>query len=445
MADAIGIKARKAGHILKHEYILLLILGAISGVVVSVTQPADSIGLGSIIVSLGVILLVTARAPSAVRAPVAVAFLLRLLLALSYAYIVPLPELQGDALAFERVGWEMAEGWHEGQPVEFVTGAYFYSMLIGFLYYVLGRSPLLIQVVNVFFGTLIVLNVFRTGKQLWGQRVACTAAWITALFPTLNFYAALTLREVLIVYFFTLYVLYLVRWIMDDQLSNYFKALIALLIATVTHSGFFFLYAISMALAARRWLESLLKNRVMQWLKTTMVIAGVLLFVAILTVTGIGLDKIGGTSRLSLEALGEKQAIAARGRAQYLSNLQMTSWVGTIWQTPIRTVYFLFTPFPWMVDSPVDAIGLLDALLYLWLFWNAIRSMRALRNHGRSELFWILVLILGVGTGVFATGTSNYGTAIRHRAKFSWLLGTLAAYNITAWCQRKGSKTLCRI
>ena len=87
----------------------------------------------------------------------------------------------------------------------------------------------------------------------------------------------------------------------------------------------------------------------------------------------------------------------------------------------MRVIYFLYTPFAWMVSEAVDVLGLLDAVLYMFLTIYVFRKQRLLKRQpqkSQAERFIVLLLILLLAvTVMFAAVTSNYGTAIRHRCK----------------------------
>ena len=137
----------------------------------------------------------------------------------------------------------------------------------------------------------------------------------------------------------------------------------------------------------------------------------------------------------SEDFLGERTQIAARDRAAYLAGFAPTSPLSMLLQTPLRILYFLYTPFVWMVSAAVDVVGFFDALLYIFLSIYAFKGLASLRRKDKL-LFWGIVLILVVFLVVFAWGTSNYGTAIRHRQKIVWLLSVPAAIGIAksrAW------------
>ena len=86
----------------------------------------------------------------------------------------------------------------------------------------------------------------------------------------------------------------------------------------------------------------------------------------------------------------------------------------------VRTLYFLISPLPWEVRKIQHLLGLFDGLFYLFLlvliFWNRKLIMKdpGLRNISIILLSFIITFSWGVG---------NFGTGLRHRAKF--LVGIL--------------------
>jgi hypothetical protein len=120
-------------------------------------DPIASSLLGWITLSAGllVVLAVSQRYPrlGIVLLP---AFVIRAGFALVHYYITPLPDSAADAATFESVAWEWSQGGFFEALQQFTTGAYFYSWLISLVYAITERSPLMVQGINVLFGTLIV-------------------------------------------------------------------------------------------------------------------------------------------------------------------------------------------------------------------------------------------------------------------------------------------------
>lgn len=129
--------------------------------------------------------------------------------------------------------------------------------------------------------------------------------------------------------------------------------------------------------------------------------------------TGVGLhQKFGNIS--TLDDVIRLQEYRAIGRAVYLENLTLVKPIDIIWQLPIRIIYFLFAPFPWMASSLVDLIGIADVAFYIVLI---IRAWKRHNNRFYARRVLPLTLMFLVLLAIFAIGSSNYGTALRHRVK----------------------------
>jgi 4-amino-4-deoxy-L-arabinose transferase-like glycosyltransferase len=368
----------------------------------------------------------------------ATAFLLRAGLAIVNCYVFQLPDSQGDAVWFELRGWEWASaGW--GTILENISmNAWLYSWLISILYAITDRSPLMIQGINVLLGTLAVYLVCRLAGLISGgnRRLAGAAAWVAALFPALALYSAIILREEVMVFFFLLGLLYSLRWWQQPLLRHFLIACLVFGLAGVFHTGILIMIAVLGILALLRWGHTMAANKGTSFLRVTAAL-GLLAFIGALVLQiGWGLGGF-GYLRNGVTSLGQHQINAALGRAAYLTGLTMQSTWDVVWQTPIRVVYFLFAPFPWMVQEGKDIFGFIDALLYTGL---ALLILRNWRNIWRNSLMRVAVLFLAVGLVVFALGVSNYGTAIRHRAKFAPLMIVVAVVALAAPKQGPGIK-----
>lgn len=341
-------------------------------------------------------------------------------------------------MTFELRGWEWAAaGW--GTILEnFTMSAWPYSWFISVLYALTDRSPLMIQGVNVLLGTLAVYLVWRIAGLISGgnRRLASAAAWMAALFPTLALYSAITLREEFVVFFFLLGVLYSLRWWQYPLLRNFLIACLAFGLAGVLNPGMQGMIAVLGMLALWQWGHTMTANKGTSFLRVTAALGLLAVIGALVLTIGWG---FGGFDylRSGVTSLGQQQINTALGRAAYLEGLTMQSTWDVVWQTPIRVVYFLFTPFPWMVLETADLLGFVDALLYTGLALLILRNWKNVRGNSLTR---VAVLFLAVGLIVFALGVSNYGTAIRHRAKFAPLLIVVAAVALAAPKQGPGIK-----
>ncbi|HYW07837.1 MAG TPA: hypothetical protein VE913_12835 [Longimicrobium sp.] len=395
-----------------------------------VAAPIDDVlGIASIVVTLAIVWVLAWRAP-AVRAPLMVAFGVRAFAALVHAYVFPLPGAGLDAVGFENYGYEWSRGSWNSLVGSFRTGALLYSWIIALLYWLTDRSPLMIQTVNVFLGTLVVYNVFLITRLLWGEVPARRAAWVAALFPTLILFSAITLRELMVGYPLTLGALWLARWRLTDRMGWLSAAMAAFVAAIAFHTVLVGAFAYAMYAVVARTFGSLLRGELGRSAKA---LVGVTVVVGLMA--GVLLMGIGASNPLwwfsvltDLDPVRGYQGGGQVDRTDYLRWMVMSTPVDLVWQLPIRLVFFLFMPFPWLVRAVVDLVGLLDGLMYVWLVWHAFRVMRPVwRAPAASGIFGVMMSV----TLVFALVVSNYGTAIRHRGKVAPLLIALAAGSLT--------------
>lgn len=385
----------------------------------------DILGITSIALALLVVSLIAWRTP-AVRGPILAAFAMRAGASLVHAYVVPLPGAGLDAVGFEEIGYAWSRLSWNGLMNSFSSGALMYSWLIAVMYWFTDRSPLMIQVLNAFLGTMVVYNVFATTRLVWGEAPARRAAWIAALFPTLILFSAITLRELMVGYPLTLAALWFARWRLSDRVGWVVATVGALAMAIAFHTvivgaiGYVALAVLarSFGSAARGKLGSSAKALI-----GVAVVAG-MLGAVILSGWGAYGPAYWITVLSNFDPVRGYQGGGNLDRTDYLRWMVMSTPLDLVWQLPIRLVFFLFMPFPWLVRATVDLVGLLDGLLYVWLVWHLSRVIRPVwRAPAASGVLGVMMSV----TLVFALVVSNYGTAIRHRGKIAPLLITLAA------------------
>lgn len=358
------------------------------------------------------------------RAPILVAFLLRAGLALVQVFVVPLPGSGGDALRFDRIAWGWALDTSVGLWSRIGSGSTLYIWFMAVGYRLAERSELLILGVNVVLSTLIVWHTYQLAMELGADSTARWAAWWTALFPTLALYSAVMLREVVVAYPLILGAVWFARWRLTRRTLWFGAAIGAFLASAAFHTGSVVPLGVTVLFFLSDWMRSVGQGRVLRVLAGVLGLSLVAGVGVVVYGAGVGLDKLSLIQDFSPEALGDYQEVAARSRAAYLSWLTVRGPWDLLWQLPIRMVYYLFSPFPWMVRSPADLIGLLDASLYIWLVWVIWRGRERVRsNRAARGVAWLTLAIVIV----FSIATSNYGTAIRHRGKTAPLLIALAA------------------
>jgi hypothetical protein len=409
------------------KFIRLFLIFASITLFFSPLPRAYSLGFIGILIGILIISFFSGFAPQ-IRYALFIAFALRVSLILIYTYSEILPQfgVLSDVYVFEPVGIQFSQNGFQWLFGHFVSGTYLYSWFIGFIYSLVGRSPFLIQVINAILGTVVVWVIYSTAVLLWGERKGKYASWIVAIFPSMVFFSSFIFREEPIIFLYSLGTLFLVKWQITKKMWSFIISVLLFTLSLGFHTGMLpslivpFFPLITDLFSFYRY------KKFKSFAKTSVLVIITLVLIFIVLKTDWGMDKIPSSEGISVNFITEQQQDASRGRAAYLTNLVIKNPVDFLWQAPIRILYFLFAPFIWMIQAPLDFIGFLDAILYILLCWGILRGWHKIQ---KSKLALTIFILLVVEVIAFALTTSNYGTALRHRAKFVPFFALLAVSN----------------
>ena len=349
---------------------------------------------------------------------------------ISIAYIARLAmfllcTLQNDGDADGYAGYAVK---YATMPIEEVfsnipTGAYLYSWVISFLFRLLGGHYTPVRAMNMAISVCCVYVTTDIVNELYNDSVVTKkcALWM-ALFPNLiRFSSYFANREPLLMIFTLLYLKYSYRYYKNSNIKNLLLSVLFLVPAMILHTAMLAMMALTGFIILSRSDRS--TNRASNVIgKALLVMLMAAAFVFMLA-KGIGTEKfsVGGGVELSVLGVSKIGNMSASGRAAYLKGVNFSNPIMTIMFLPVRMLYFMYTPFPWMIRAVVDLVGFFDAVLYIYFSVQVYKKTKKLMhdlNKDSSEKFvlllcWVLLVIIAM----FAAVTSNYGTAIRHRCK----------------------------
>jgi len=102
------------------------------------------------------------------------------------------------------------------------------------------------------------------------------------------------------------------------------------------------------------------------------------------------------------------------GRASYGNAVQPTTAAGVALNLPVLMFYYLFAPLPWQIATRGDMVAGVESLLRALLLLAAVRSALGKKGEHRERQRFGLLAFFVLET-VWAVGSLNWGTAIRHR------------------------------
>ena len=370
-----------------------------------------------------------------------IALILRIVVMLIGHYLVDLPSSTADARSFERYAWSLAQsGFFNVMNNYTGPDAKFISWLIAIPYSLFGRSVLMAQSISLIFGMSSIYLGWKTAKIIWDVQIANKVAWAIALFPSLILYSVLVLREVYISFFLLVALYGVVSWIKNNDFKSLILIFLGFFAATFFHGamlvGALTFLTIIGVMSFISFLKLLFKYRIK--MKNLMVF---LIFVILSSIYLSGkitvtyLDSFESVSKIDNLLL--KTDNSTRGEATYPEWTKVHSFNELFYKGPIRSLYFVFSPFPWDVKKPYHLIGLLDAFLYMYLVFLIFQNRKIILKDPALRVLLIILLSYLI---VFGVGVGNFGTGIRHRTKFTIIFILLAAPLIKRLIFKKNKK-----
>lgn len=395
---------------------------------------AHIFGFLAILVSLGVVLMLARAAPD-LHAPLVVGWVLRAGYCIynTYFFTAWVDDFEGNAALLSQYGFN--DIWSS-----FGINSASYTWFCSVIYYAIGRNPVVLQVTNILFWVGTMTNLRRMAGDMDCGRNGKWALWILAIFPTSIVFSVAILRESVCIFLISSGVRYWLSGFSWGKPLDYVSGVGFLIMASVVHYGcVVLLIGLATIPLLQRWTARQRRNRGIAFQAVALLLGAML----------IGLLFYGGLFQavapsLSGEALTFEEVSGMEsggrelgGRTNYMRGLTASSPLDFTWQAPIRVLFFWFAPLPWMMTKMIDGFAFLDAITFMVMFALIFRSPRILLSEPR--LLGVIYFAL-LGSVVFALGTVNFGTAIRHRGKFLplFLVASACAWEVQR--QRKNAR-----
>ena len=347
---------------------------------------------------------------------------LRLAFISIYFLGVELPESGGDAKNFFHEGRAIFDYiFFGGDKIQTINP---YSSVIGMSMVYSGDNIAFALFMNTLCYIIIAYVLYEIIKILsnGNKNSAIKGVIILSLFPIDILYSSVLLREQTIIMFLALSFLFLLRYIKNGIFFEFLISVMFHVLAVLFHSGILFLLAVHLYV-----LIFYKKRAKVVKFKTAKTIAlgifGIIMFNLLGKLPKFAFMKdIFNIEYLNHVVVGRFLASTGTGRTAYLMNLMPSNLFEFALYMPIRMVYFLFAPFPWMIGGAGDIFVFLDGVFYIGLVFVAYKRLKNLDiKIKKAVLLYFFAFVV-----VFSIGTTNYGTAMRHRHKILWLITAVA-------------------
>jgi hypothetical protein len=288
-------------------------------------------------------------------------------------------------------------------------------------------------VLSVLAFTLSCIVLVRLVSLLDLERFRIGIVLFFGLLPSSVIFSSVTLRESWQALFFLLSVYWVIRlWKRPGILTVSFMLMSAFCMA-VLHNGLM-LYTIYFILASIYWVVSGYKKGVRSKRLVRFLFAGLAIACVIMVTQKMGWYITVGHGLEKAEYF-RQAAATIPARATYGVVLDTSSVLGLVKTIPMIFAQYMFAPFPWQVQNAKDVHALLESMLRFVLLFFAVYSWRRSSGEVRSYYGFLLIILLGMEL-VWALGTVNWGTAIRHRVPGYSVIVLLGAPGLILFMRR---------
>jgi hypothetical protein len=321
------------------------------------------------------------------------------------------PESQRDAVVFASTAEAIAEGILQGQllaPGPSQTYDLWGAFLAPF-WLIPGPSIFYARLGNALLGTIAIFNIYLIARHYHSPRAGVIAIVPISIYPSFVAIHSTVLREVIVLFAITTAARYLL--IPSETRSRYVTTGatgVLLFVAYIHRPDNAIIYATTIAAGMVVYAfqkRYILKRHV----------------VAVLTLSPIGLIAATPYIQSGIEFLAKTRRRRASGRTVYLADvipqtvpeLLAFSWIGAL--------YFLYAPFPWMIETIPDLLVSIEGLISIGFTIAALWGVRVFWQKNAPATVALLVGFV-IAVVLYGVGTVNYGTGMRHRQMFLWVI-----------------------
>ena len=295
-----------------------------------------------------------------------------------------------------------------------------YTYVLAFFYRVFGDcGRFAAQFFNVMLSFGAVALLYWALRMLdVSRRTLLTAVSVVAFMPATVCLSGVLLREAWIEFFLMLSACCFVRWYLKGGVWNEVVCLVATFAAMLMHAGCIGALAVYMLgfFLCRTWKTEGARTYALTAGTAALFILPLLILPELLLAKFVNAASAGSTLDVVPVVAG----------STYLLWMQKLGVGLRLLLSPVRMFYLLFSPLPfdWRCLSDA-AVFCVDSLVYIVLVVLMFRPPLLGKAVQLKRFLGYAVLLM---TFLYALGTTNAGTAVRHRAKFLPVLVLVAAY-----------------
>ena len=308
------------------------------------------------------------------------------------------------------------------------TGGRLYDNMLGVVYWLFGPFELLGSQFSILAFAISCFVLVKIVGLIDLSRYKVSIILAFGALPSMVFLGSVTLRESYQVLFFMLTTYWGIKMHMKESIKIYGVLMVLSALAMgVLHKGLW-MYNIVLIILFMMWTHHVtsswlsIKKRHLQAVLFALVTLGGIIVLTKLLNVDLGVVSYLVNMDLWEEVIStQNRSKSVMSRATYDIALDLSSPFTTAYSSFLLYMHYLFAPFPWKISNILDVGASIESILRMVLIYFSVKHWR--QAHGvQRRLLWLMLILFFSMSFMWAMGTTNYGTAIRHNMLTWWIL-----------------------
>jgi hypothetical protein len=358
---------------------------------------------------------------------------IRTMLSFYNTHVKMLSFAANDALRFQ----QKAEYFYNTELKSLPSvGSEFYSYLLSIIYKLTDLSWFTGQQISVLFFILTLQMVLKIKNKLSikSKKISLITVTIFSFSPVSIIYTSLTMREVYQIFLLMCIISLLIDFLDKYMIRKYILIIICSLMLGLFHNGLMPYVLILLVIVSLTYVKVIQSLFLKYLLYIIFAVTCTTLFWFLKDSTSAFTAL---TSGQVFEYLNNYRESANESRATYTVPTLDMGIIGVTVNLPLYFLFYMLTPFLWDISSLFDVYAFVETIFRLMLFWNIFYLLTYIKKEdSKNKSIYIIVILVIVLELLWALGTKNWGTALRHHLVVSpiiILLGVYGYYRKVNW------------
>ena len=296
----------------------------------------------------------------------------------------------------------------------------FFTACMAIIYKMFGANVTIVYFYILPLSFVLAHYLYKTIFLITNSRKRSILFSVAALLMPVNFIFSLSvLREIPIQCVSVISLYYFINYMIGKNRKGLIRAFLFAALAALMHSGMIAILLVYLyVLAQKKMFKNVKMIRI-----STFIFAGALVLLMSLPIfsslikrfdIGSGLDGI--TESVNTQ---NSHLVTLNATTNYVNDVP-TDMLGLISSLPYRIIMFVISPLPWQINNISTLIAFFaDAIFRYYIVFRVVRIMFSLSKYSAEnrEIIETVFMAVVLFDLIFCLGTTNYGTAMRHRAK----------------------------